>query len=285
MKKFAQIVITTVLIAGMAGCNKPADSEDSPSTESELAFVGEVIYDGSTTAETFLVGLDGKAVTAAEITRLYTKDSNAPAVLDENSFERAECDGFAYGYVPSVYYDKETNPEMFNEDVFIGEEIESTEFMRVNVGDKFGGLTVKSARTVFSANNMNGAYYEGSEIEFDGEITLTGILHIPQVDEKYPNVYLDMEFSPDSMTKSPLSMDFLAINGAFTHSAREIVGKYTDIPTIYLGKFTDYNIDFDGISQGESQSVEITVDNVKMVCGIQGDSSKVTANLLNVKCD
>lgn len=283
MKKFTSIIITVILIAGLAGCNKPADSGDSSDTVSETVFVGEVTYNGSTTAETFLTGLDGKAITAAEITRLAVKDSKMDGVLDETGFERAECDGFAYAFKPSVYFDKSENPELFNEDVFIGEKDDSTEFTRVNVGDKFGGLTVKSARTIFSAVNMNDAYYEGSEIELEGEIVLTGVLHIPQVDDKYPNVYLDMEFSPDSTTRFPLSADFISENGRFTHSANSGVGYYSNIPKIYLGKFSDYNINFDGISQGESQAAEIVVDNVKMVCGIRGDGGHVTADLVSVK--
>ncbi|MDE7400175.1 MAG: hypothetical protein K2N06_11695 [Oscillospiraceae bacterium] len=284
MKRFASIIVTTIFIAGLAGCNKSADSGDSSDTVSESVFVGEVIYNGSTTAETFLTGLDGKAITAAEITRLAVKDSKMDGVLDQISFERAECDGFAYAFKPSVYFDKSANSEMFNEDVFIGEGVNSTEFTRVNVGDKFGGLTVKSARTVFSAVNMNDeSYYEGSEIEFEGEITLTGVMHIPQVDDKYQNVYLDMEFSPDSTTKFPLSVIFFATDGKITRSTYCRGGYYTDIPTIYLGKFSDYDINFDGISQGESQAAEITVDNVKMVCGIQGDCGHVTADLVSVK--
>lgn len=281
MKKLSAIVITAVLLAGLAGCDKHIDSGDFSSTTSETVFVGEVTYNGSTTAETFLTGLDGKSITAAEITRLAVKDSKMDGVLDEISFERAECDGFAYAFEPSVYFDKSLNPEMFNEDVFIGEGDNSTEFIRVNVGDKFGGLTVKSARTIFSAINMNDAYYEGSEIEFDGEITLTGELHIPLEVKDYPYEYnLPMTFKPKSF---PISVDFSAIDGKFYHYVGSGIGTYSDAPTIALGTLRDCDIDLDGMSNGFTYLAQITVDNVKMCCGIQGYAGGIEANLLNVK--
>lgn len=252
MKKFTEFIITAVLIAGMAGCNKPADSEDSSSTESELAFVGEVIYDGSTTAETFLTGLDGKAITAAEITRLYTKDSNVPAILDEVSFERAECDGFAYAFKADD---------------------DSKEFMRVNVEDKFGGLTVKSARTVFSADNMNGAYYEGSEIEFDGEITLNGTLNIPMEVENYPYDFTqEMFLKPKSF---PLSVMFDAQNGNYQ--------PLMEIPVVYIGNYRDCEIDLDGMTDGYRYPAEITVSSISTIHGIDGIYGYIKGNPENIK--
>lgn len=281
MKKYMAIIITAALLAGLAGCDKHTDSGDSSGTVSEMVFVGEVTYNGSTIAETFLTGLDGKAITAAEITRLAVKDSKADGVLDETDFERAECDGFAYAFKPSVYFDKSLNPEMFSEDVFIGEEDNSTEFARVNVGDKLGGLTVKSARTVFSAVNMNDAYYEGCEIELEGEITLTGELSIPMEMKDYPYKYnLPMTFKPESF---PISVDFHAVNGEFYHYISSGIGTYSDAPTIALGTLRDCDIDLDGMSDGFTYRAQITVDNVKMCCGIQGYAGRVEANLLNVK--
>lgn len=250
--KFTKIVITAVLIAGMVGCNKPAESEDSSSAESESAFVGEVIYNGSTTSETFLTGLDGKAVNAAEITRLYTKDSNAPAVLDESSLERAECDGFAYAFKPDD---------------------DSKEFIRINVGDKFGGLTVKSARAVFSANNMNGAYYEGSEITFDGEITLNGTLNIPMEVENYPYDFTqEMFLEPKSF---PLSVMFEAQNGNYQ--------PMPEPPAVYIGNYRDCQIDLDGMTDGYRYPAEITVSALSAFHGIGGAYGHIKGELENVR--
>lgn len=275
MKRFASIIVTTIFIAGLAGCNKSADLEDPSDTVSESVFVGEVTYNGSTTAETFLMGLDGKAITTAEITRLIVKDSKMDGVLDETNFEWVECDGFAYAFKTRAYLNESANSEIINKDDNL------TEFIRVNVGDKFGGLTVKSARTVFSAVNLNDAYYEGSEIELEGEITLTGELSIPMEVEHYPYPYNPpMTFKPNSF---PISVDFNAVNGKFYHYVVPGLGSRSDIPTIGLGTLRDCNIDLDGMSDGFTYTVQITVDNVKMCCGIQGDAGGIDANLLNVK--
>lgn len=275
MRKCMAIIITAALLAGLAGCNKSMDSEDSSGTVSETVFVGEVTYNGSTTAETFLTGLDGKAVTAAEITRLIVKDSKMDGVLDETDFEWVECDGFAYAFKTRAYLNESANSEIINEDDNL------TEFIRVNVGDKFGGLTVKSARTVYSALNMNDAYYEGSEIEFDGEITLTGELNIPMEVKNYPYEYnLFMTFKPESF---PISLNFSAIGGKFYHYVIPGLGSRSDVPTISLGTLRDCDIDLDGMSDGFTYRAQITVDNVKMCCGIQGYAGGVEANLLNVK--
>lgn len=281
-KTFAVIWTTVMLIAGLTGCNR----EEPPTSPAESWEKLDVTYNGSTTAETFLMGLDGKAVTAAEITLLTDKNSKQTAVLDESNFERAECDGFAYAYVPSVYYDKETNPEMFNlNNMFIGDEIKSTEFMRVKVGDKFGGLTVRSTRAVFRANDTNGEYYEGSEIEFDGEITLTGTLEMPDVplDAPYPDAEVPIRLDVTKETTFPLAVEFISENGEFYHRFEDY-HVYTDIPNIWLGKFSEYNnVDFGGLSWCDSAAAEVTVDNVSMCCGIWGSPSGISANILNIK--
>lgn len=282
-KTFAVVWATVVLIAGLAGCKH----EEVPTGSTESWEKLDVTYNGSTTAETFLIGLDGKAITAAEITLLTDKNSKQTAVLDENDFERAECDGFAYAYVPSVYYDKETNPEMFNlNNMFIGDEIKSTEFMRVKVGDKFGGLTIKSARTVFRVNDTNSTYYEGSEIEFDGEITLTGTLvmpNVPPLNAPYPDAETPIRLDVTKETAFPLAVGFTFENGKFYHNF-DIYDVYTDIPGIWLGKFSEYNnIDFGGLSWCDSTAAEVTVNNVRVSYGIRGAAIGISANILNIK--
>lgn len=291
MKKQALILVSIMLAAVMTACgNSPESSVPDADKGPESAMTGGITYKGSASGETFLKGLDGKPIDVSEIASLADKNYELTAVLDENNFGHAECHGFAYAFEPSVCYEGSENPELFDGDVYIGKAAEiSSEFKKVSTGDKFGTLTVKSARTVFSTLNTDlggGYYYEGSEIEFDGEITLTGWISIPTVDKKYPNVVLDMLFYCDNEKKLPLSVDFVCNPeyGGYYHVPSEMPEKYTDIPEIYLGKYPDYDIDFQGLKEGDSRvKAEITVSDVGMIYGIQGNGGCVTAKITDIK--
>ena len=297
MKKYFSILAAVLLLTGCTG-KKPASdssevSESSVITDSapESAPVGGITYKGSASGETFLKGLDGKPIEISEITSLADKNYEPTSVLDENNFGKAECSGFAYAFEPAVFYEKSEHPELFNNDVYIGkEEEQSSEFIRVNTGDKFGTLTVKSARAVFSTGNTDFGeeyYYEGSEIEFDGEITLTGLISIPSINPHYPSVILDMSFYCDDEKKLPLSVNYV-INpeyGGYYHIPNSRMNIYSDIPELSLGKYQDYDdLDFQGLKEGDSWvKAEITVTDVKMKFGIQGYMGPVTAALIDVK--
>ncbi len=298
MKKYFSILAAAVLL--LTGCTDEKTTPDSSEPSESLSFsdpapeslpVGGITYKGAASGETFLKGLDGKPIEVSEITSLADKDYKPTSVLDENNFGKAECNGFAYAFEPAIFYEKSEHPELFDNDVYIGKDAEkSLEFIRVSTGDKFGSLTVKSARSVFSTANTDpgeGYYYEGSEIEFDGEITLTGWLSIPSVNEKYPNVILDMSFDCDDEKKLPLSVNFVCDPeyGGYYHIPDSRWEIYTDIPEISLGKYHDYDdIDFHGLKEGDGWvKAEITITDVKMKYGIQGYYGPVTAALVNIK--
>lgn len=291
MKKQALILVSILLAAVMTACgNSPESSVPDADKGPESAMTGGITYKGSASGETFLKGLDGKPIKVSEITSLADKNYELTAVLDENNFGRAECNGFAYAFEPSVCYEGSEDPELFDGDVYIGKDAErSSEFMKVSTGDKFGTLTVKSALTVFSTINTDlgsGYYYEGSEIDFDGEITLTGWISIPSIDPKYPNVSLDISFYCDNEKKLPLSVDFVCNPkyGGYYHKPGGTIKIYTDIPEIYLGKYSDYDLDFQGLKEGDSRvKAEITVTDIRMICGIQGNGGKVTAKITDIK--
>ncbi len=297
MKKQAAILISLLLAVALTACSSSRERSDPDRGGSvsdqggsapEGITSGGITYKGSASGETFLKGLDGKPISVSDITSLTDGDYKPTAVLDKNSFSRAECTGFAYGFKPNIIFEESEAPELFDEGLYIGKEAEpSSEFIKVSVGDTFGGLTVKSARTVFSDVNSNNGegYYEGSEIEFDGNITLTGWLNIPSLDEKYPSLVLDMTFYCDNNNKLPLSSIFnYNEKYGFYHLPSEKLTLYTDVPEIYLGKYPDYDIDFQGLKEGDVWTkAEITVTEVKMVCGIQGDMGHVTASLSNIK--
>lgn len=293
MKKMLAIfTLTAIISAALSGCAKQHTADDDGESEKPVD-MGAIHYIDSTESETFLVGLDGKNIKASEIKYLKNKNYEPTNILDENDFGHAECIGFAYAFKPSVYFDSTIAPDKFSSDgySYTGEDTAaSSEFIRVNVGDKFGDLTVKSARCVFSNYNVHvdsDDYlgYEGSEIELDGEITLRGRLYIPPRDPKYPGMVQDMQFQGSVENGLPISAEFWhSPELGFCHVPNSSVFTYTDVPEIRLGGYPDYDIDFDGLSEGDiNTEVEITITNIKICYGIQGNRSDPTAELVSVK--
>ncbi len=292
MKKQAILLISILLATVLTACSgsreQSSSNSDQGNSNSESSTIGKITYKGATSGETFFIGLDGKPIDVSEITALTNKKYEPTAVLDKENFSRAECNGFAYAFEPNIMFEEKSNPELFANGFYVGEETQPvSDYVKVSVGDKFNGLTVKSARTVFSMLNTDideEYYYEGGEIEFDGDITLNGWIIIPEVDEKYPDVVLDILFYCDRDNKLPLSPLFLCNEkNGYYHIPVEATKIYTDIPEVSLGKYPDYNIDFHGLKEGDTWvKVEITVTDVKMVCGIQGDAGHVTATLSDI---
>lgn len=279
MKKISIFLILSTLLTTCfaAGCKNDRE------LPSYLGPVEEIFYEGSLDCGTFLRAPDGKAVLTTEITSLSDKKYEPVNILKEDDFGEIVCEGFAFAFEPKIYIDKESDPEKFNEDYYIGKDEISSDFIRVKVGDRFGGLTVKSARTVFHGLYEDTAYYQGSEFELEGEIKLKGKLSIPSVDPKYPNVELDMSLQCGNESKLPLSPDFgYSEELGFCHSPSSGWGVYTDIPEIKLGTLSDCDTDLCGLGQGDRAVVEATLKNVKMVCGIQGISCCVLAELVDI---
>lgn len=284
MKKIFAIFTLTALIAALSGCS--ANQLPRYPDLKRLDDMGPIIYNGSENSETFLVGLDGKKLNANEIKYLKDKDGKPTNTLDENNFGHAECIGFGYAFKPGVYFDGENAPEKFKDGGYIGEELgRSSEFFRVNAGDKFGDLTVHYARCIFSQIPGEEPRYEGSEIWFTGEITLRGRIDIPSQDPKYPTVVLDMNFQGDPENALPVSAGFsYDPESGYIHSPNSTWQTYTDVPGIRLGRYIDYDIDFDGLSEGDiGAEVEITITNIVITYGIQGYLGDPTAKLTSVK--
>ncbi len=145
--------------------SESSGSESAPesSTPEESAPKGE---------PTFLTCVDGTVITTSDITSLHYDETDTDIKeftvedIDKQRFLNCEysvnCDGFAYAFTSEHSFNPAQNPDLFDvkehfEDTdiveYIGEEITpSSEYYRVEPGDKFGELTVKSAETRFYSN-------------------------------------------------------------------------------------------------------------------------------------
>lgn len=232
-----------------------ADKSNSESNSSSGQSKGETpTGDNSTSPEskpetpdgepTFLTAPDGTPIYTSQITEIY-KGSEEGGTKETITLEEAErmaregdvdftvkCDGFAYGYIPKKAVNAYDDPTLFKEYEsgsgsyeYLGDDYDnetgygkySTEYIIIKPGDKIGGLTVKSAYTLFRGNELwngntmieprelfgrPGAYLFGCSVEFEGEVTLTGYADITSINSFY-GTGGDTLFFPDK-DSSPL---------------------------------------------------------------------------------
>lgn len=238
---------------------------------------------------TFLICPDGTPVYTSDISEVYA-GSEFDGNLETLTFEQAEqyaracdgeftvkCDGFAYGFIPEKALNRTDDPEMFKDTAggwfeFTGdEEKTSSDYIRINVGDKFGPLTVKSAYTFFgddrfleSFSEIPGAYISGGTIEFDGAVELTGYVNVWE-DSDYQGAGGTMVFYPDggSSTKIPVISYEYSDDDRKVHRSEPNSSGYFGDWWCSLGNMSEVNCDTSGLNKGDVfVKVKITADNV-----------------------
>ncbi|MDE7362775.1 MAG: hypothetical protein K2N38_12670 [Oscillospiraceae bacterium] len=282
MKKITAILLTTALLAALTGCGKTeGNSESVPSSDTPSGSTApskpesseDGVPESSDSAEidpgvpekqqpdgepTFLIGLDGEPIYTSEITQIFAFDPEIGESvqvdrLDRESFSEAVCEGFTYVYTPRPSVNFMSHPELFeaSEDgeyyYYIGEELpDSYEFTRVNVGDKIGDLTVKAASSYFAPSGYEGSeqFYEQGNIEFEGEVELTGFVRVTEEHPLYPENGGKIFFYPDSASSIKIPCTLFDINYEDEYMARHYVnnsfyGWYGDGADIFLGNIAD----------------------------------------------
>ena len=308
MKKFTAIALTLAMLLSLTACDNSENISDSGgSSEVDSQDVGNSgnsdsseNFDDISDSEpvrpkpdgepTFLICPDGTPVYTSEISEIYAGsefDGNLETLTLEQAERRAEeceggfnvkCEGFAYGFIPEKALNHIDDPELFKDSGdgeifgFLGDEDKiSADYMRIEVGDKFGTLTVKSAYTIFSDNRWlkeisetPGAYISGGMITFDGEIELTGYVDVWD-NPDYQGATGLMVFYPDgdSSVKIPvISYTFSGDVGLF-HRSEQISGGYFGEWTCDLGNMYEVDCDTSGLHPGDNfVKVKITADSV-----------------------
>lgn len=300
MKKFTSIIITAVLIAGLAGCDKPAETGDLSTTTESASTTVESTQSNEPESEsvpkgepTFLTAPDGTPIYTSEITK-YQSPSEFHGTHEQyplNTFNRetffdpvysheAVCDGFSYAFIPRRSISAYDAPEKFIDDngvlIYSGDELPpSNEYFRIKVGDKFGSLTVKSAYAGFSnykafwydgdPDKVPGIYLTGAEIRYEGEVELTGTICVMRT-EGYDTAG-DLWFYPDGDCVSQIPVANYQFDSSnpglgIYHSAISGLSAYGELTLINLGNMYDYgNVDFDGLQPGDTARVKLTVKN------------------------
>ncbi len=260
-------------------------SESTPesSTSEESAPKGE---------PTFLTCVDGTVVNTSDITQIQGMVYDINNELEQFKIEDFDkqrfldgdysvaCDGFAYAFTSKHSFNPVQNPDLFErfEDSdmveYIGDEIApSSEYYRVEPGDKFGELTVKSAETGFYSNyadydeRISGAYTYSGMIEFDGELELTGYIQVSRPNEGYDEGG-EIRFVPDNEFVDKIPIIKYSVNeekNVVEHSPMSNCDSnaYNDFNRFSLGNLHDYDIDLDGLEEGERFThVKITIGDI-----------------------
>ena len=277
--------------------NDTSSNADASLLGNSTSTVENVQPDGE---PTFLTAPDGTPIYTSEISEIY-KGSEERGNKEAITLEQAEqlaheggdftvkCDGFFYGYIPEKALNHVDDSEMFKVKgsgyEFLGEKFDvntgdgkcSTEYFRINIGDKFCSLTVKNAYTIFGDNpqlgsfsDVHGAYILDCCVEFDGEIEMTGYVNITPTDTLYGEGG-DMTFYPDGVSSVMIPDFSFVINektGMICHFAvSQFVGFFGEC-TYDIGNMYKVDCDTSGLQPGDSfVKVKVVLDNIKYVPG------------------
>lgn len=255
---------------------------------------------------TFLTLLDGTPIYTSQISEVYKGDEEW-GTKEAITFEQAEqaardggdfsvkCDGFAYGFIPEKTLNCIDDPKMFKADddrtsfEFLGEQYDvnedtgkySTDYIRIEPGDKFGPLTVKSAYTLFTRKiryegedftDVPGIYLSDSQVEFDGEIEMTGYVNITKMNTLYGEGG-DMMFIPAGNSSTILpDFDYYLNRNArcICHITYAGYSGYCGM-SYDIGNMYKVDCDTSGLNPGDSfVKVKVVLDDVKYLSGHLG---------------
>ncbi len=269
--------------------SEPESSDSSDISDSEPESSVPEIPKGE---PTFLTCPDGTVIYTSQITKYQACAINADGshnqfpldtfnmeTFTDNTTPQVVCEGFAYGFIPRYCVNITEAPEKFTNsdgiDMYLGEELPpSNEYFKIETGDNFGSLTVKSAQSTFSntfasrdtevdPDSVPGIYLSGAEIKYEGEVEMTGFVDVMKTE--WYDTAGDLWFWPDGsfVSKIPaVSYQYfsdLEPKGIY-HTADSGSLSYGELNLIRLGNMFDYDIDFDGLEPGDrSVRVKLTV--------------------------
>lgn len=316
MKKLSAALAAALILASFTACKKSEQTDPTGFPNGEASIVESSLSEGEASnapeakapegEPTFLTAPDGTPIYTSEITK-YQSSSEFQGTheqfpldrFNEETFKSREilcdypevvCEGFAYVFIPRVNISCYDSPENFAERggimIYNGEDYpKGNDYFRLNVGDRFGGLTVKKASTAFSYANASyventysgdldgipGIYLSDAEIQFEGTEEMTGYLEIRE-DEGY-STSGDMHFYPDSESAAKLPNAYYTFDhedpeyGVFYEAYQSSDG-YGDLCDVFLGNMNDCaSIDFSGLQPGDNAHVRLTIKDPRIFYG------------------
>lgn len=318
-KQMKKKLVTAVLICAfiLSGCNS-AEKDEMPQTEESLAATGSTEASEQnddkkseetteeTTAENAeqadsekpsnLYTPDGAKVDPNELSDIeYYEDGNWSYALINGTTFLAEPTGYCYNSI-------DTPEEMSAVEENGASENLTFEYKRYKVGDVVMGLTIAEASSTFRNDSIiyvgedgneytqeqlaeKGSYFSGTDVTFDGQVTMNGYLEI-MVDDDYGIEKGDIYFipSPDS-EKIPIAF-FNSFSPSKGFSANCMSGYSdgftwrTEYPNIMLGNKESADFDFSGFEEGKYIPVTVTADRIT-ISSTTDWLSKITGHIIS----
>lgn len=295
------------MLASLAGCN----SEDTPNSGNNNSSTvsgensGENSNINSENTEsapkkdkgepTFLVGPDGEPVCTGEITSVTDDGGNNVPVenIKPGNFSTAVCEGFCYLSEPTgISSNERDNPDKWDGAFHcadVPKEPLTPNFKRLKVGDTFCGLKIKKANSKFSCAEIRN--FMGSNVEFEGELTLTGYITI-NGDNTYSIGVGDLQFIVDDKSAIlPGSWDranswasegyetYFSYNGFYMDSGKEEMDWYwgvSEYNQLYLGNVNTCTADISDIGSRDFCYYKVKVKINNLMIGLPMDHLDLT---------
>lgn len=305
MKKFTYVLCAAALLVGLTGCNvnrenpgDHSDSENSSELSNSTANSGGTENSNETNSSdesgnklgeealkllneltvTSFEGPDGVTVQAEDASDIY--DSGNEIFIENDPYHGTTSTVLKYDfayirsarpyfYFSEKYPDDEQDAKLRAE----SEKLPACEWVKVKAGDKLGcGLTVKSAEYLHNPINYLGNALNKMEIEFDGELTMEGILSVNIQDHDYFFSAGDIEFIPDTIKTEGVPV--LPFDYWFTYSGLDDVYRAgfgngyveSDIGSSWLlGNIRDNDdiVTDEIMGGGDAARVKITLKNIR----------------------
>ncbi len=241
--------------ADNSGYSITEDSENSSDTQS---FKDSLLFDS-------FVAPDGSIVYSSEAV-------DAEYDPKDNTVSLAGFDFTLIRYASPVFRSTIEEPDLVDWekglDEFIDKyavDLEDTVYFKIKPGDKLdNGLTVKSAKYWVDPRGSACA----TDVEFDGDLTLTGILCCTKANEDRGIPSGNLSFYPD-LTKFdsiPIIVPIPIGDGDYIRTyadKKDLFALVYDSAKINFGNINDLDIDLsDMISPGENKKIKVTINNL-----------------------
>lgn len=276
------------------------NSESEPASFADPAekFTGEALKLYNELKVTSFVGPDGETVEASEASDIY--DSGIDVFIENNLNGGTTATllkyDFAYiRYARSYFcylneYPDEAKEKELEE---AAKALPEIKWFKVKAGDKLDcGLTVKRAEYLHYPTNYLGNALEKMEVEFDGELTLEGVLYANIQDHDYTVLAGDIMFIPDpSKTNGIPAVSYnywLGVKSGEIYRtilpSEELRYIESDIGNEWsLGNLKDVDVPIPGFTNGSTARVRITLNNIVGTVDGVFLNTQFTANIVDIE--
>ena len=298
MKKILAIFAACTVLA-LSGCDNRTDSGNSDSSDisgNSAPKSGDSAPVEHSGEPTVLVGLAGDVIYTDEIASVIANDGGSGgAELYSEDFLAVNCKDFIYLSKPSgKCYNDRDNADIYNASAMSFDGVPDEplkDYARVNVGESFCGLTLRSASTNFQnrsdtvffmrdGSQKTGAElgfpeinFAGGECTFDGQLTLEGYACAVAADV-YGIAAGDIIFVPSDGCSLPvMSYTFdpsIGVCREWNTGANFGMVWCSEYGTVYLGSIDTAAADVSCLpSDGSFVKVRVTAENITMRSGIE----------------